>query len=164
MDNYIDPQAAIRTAKLLSAASSLLVGGYSLAFSQNNIPALYDQRPQSSVPAFRSMCWSASAITPPLALLSTSTSAYLAYALPEQRREWTTAAVAMASTFLWTGLVMVPGIGRLMAISEDKDVMLKSEQNLEHRQLLIRWVKQNYVTVTLKLVSGVVALRAIVAA
>ena len=84
--------------------------------------------------------------------------------LPEQRREWTTAAVTMASTILWTGLVMRSGVNRLLAISEQDKVMLKTEQNLEHRQLLIRWVKQNYVAVMLQLASGVVALRAIVAA
>ena len=57
---------------------------------------------------------------------------------------------------------MVPGVRRLQQISEKKEVLLKSEQSLEHRQLLIRWVKQNYVSVMLQLVSGVVALRAII--
>ena len=59
---------------------------------------------------------------------------------------------------------MRPGISRLQAISENKEVILKSEQTLEHRQLLIRWVKQNYVAVVLQLVSGFVALKAVIQA
>ena len=162
MDAYVDPRTANQTAKLLSSASSLLLGGYCLSFSQNSIPPLYDVRPQISTPVFSAICGSAIPILPPLTLLSTSASAYLAYALPEQRRQWATSAIAMGLTFVWRGMVMVPGVRRLQQISEKKEVLLKSEQSLEHRQLLIRWVKQNYVSVMLQLVSGVVALRAII--
>ena len=54
------------------------------------------------------------------------------------------------------------GVNRLQAIAGNEAVQKKSEQNLEHRQLLIRWVKQNWIAVMLQAVSGVVALKAIV--
>ena len=59
---------------------------------------------------------------------------------------------------------MMRGIRRLQTIADNGAAKRKSEQNLEHRQLLIRWVKQNWISVALQAVSGVVALKAIVEA
>jgi hypothetical protein len=164
MDSIIDPKTAINTAKLLSTGSSLFLTGYCLSYSWNTFPALYDVRPQVSTPVFKQIWSSASPIVPPLTLLSTATSAYVAYYFPEQRREWATAAIAMALTVPWTGLVMMKGINRLQAIAGDEAMKRKSEQNLQHRQLLIRWVKQNWIAVALQAASGVIALKAIVEA
>ena len=61
----------------------------------------------------------------------------------------------------WTFLVMSKGIKRLNEIANDKTKMEKSEQNLEHRQLLIRWCKQNYVAVALQVASAVFGVRAV---
>ena len=161
MDSLIDPKTAINTAKLISTGSSLFLTGYALSFSWNTFPALYDVRPQMSAPVFKQVINSAGQIIPPFTLLSIATSAYVAYYHPQQRQEWTTAAIAMALTFPWTGLVMAKGTSRLQTIAMDEKVKRKSEQNLEHRQLLIRWVKQNWIIIALQAVSGVVALKAI---
>lgn len=59
---------------------------------------------------------------------------------------------------------MLPGITRLIQISEDREVQSKSEQTLEHRQLLKKWVAQNYVRSVLFLTSGFVGLWATVMA
>ena len=59
---------------------------------------------------------------------------------------------------------MAKGINRLVAISEDEKVTKKSEQNLEHRQLFIRWVKQSYVMVALQVFSGVTGLMTVLKA
>lgn len=142
----------------------MFLTGYCLSFSWNTFPALYEVRPQVSAPAFKQIFGNAGPIVPPLTLLSTATSAYVAYYFPQQRREWTTAAVAMGLSVVWTGIFMTKGINRLKAIADDEKKTRKSEQNLEHRQLLIRWVKQNWVSVALQAVSGVVALKAIVEA
>ena len=61
---------------------------------------------------------------------------------------------------VWTGLVMNTGIQRLLAIGKDKGKMAKATSNLEVRQLLGRWVVQNYVRAGLYVVSGVLAWRA----
>jgi hypothetical protein len=164
MDSLVDPKTAINTAKLLSAGSSFFLAGYCLSFSWNTFPAIYDVRPQVSTPVFKQIWAAAGPIVPPLTILSTATSAYVAYYLPEQRREWTTAAVAMFLGVPWTGLVMWKGITKLQTIADSDALKRKSEQNLEHRQLLIRWVKQNWIAVALQAVSGVVALKAIVEA
>ncbi|KAK3709370.1 hypothetical protein LTR37_010931 [Vermiconidia calcicola] len=140
MDSFIDPKTAIQTAKLISFPSALFLTGYSLSLSQNTIPALYDHKPQTTAPAFKSILDSAGRIAPALTILSTTASAYLAYTLPEQRREWATAAAAMLLTFPWGGMAMMPGIKKLVAISENKGKIAKSEQSLEHRQLMIRGI------------------------
>ena len=60
---------------------------------------------------------------------------------------------------------MMPGIKRLMALaSADKGVLDKSEQTLEHRQLMTRWVKQNFVRTAVLLVGSVAGLWATVTA
>ena len=162
MDGIIDPKTAIQTAKLISVPSAFFVAGYCYSFSQNALPAIYDHRPQFSASVFSQISKSAGPVVPTLTAISISAYAYLAYAIPEQRREWSKAAVAMALTVPWTGLVMGPGIKRLIEISQDKEKTLKSEQNLEHRQRLIRWVKQNYVAVALQVASAVFGVRAII--
>lgn len=55
---------------------------------------------------------------------------------------------------------MMGGIRRLLAISKDERVKAKSEMNLEHRQLLVRFAKQNYISVALQLFSGITGLLA----
>ena len=151
----------IPTAKLLSFSTAFTLAGYNLSFSQNVLPAIYDHRPQFSALAFRQIYKSFYPLVPCLSLLSVSSSAYLAYVLPtEEKRQWQVAALTMFGSLSWTAWVMIPGTERLRAIAEKKEVTEKSEMNLEHRQLMIRWVKQNYVVVALQFVSAVLGLRA----
>ena len=61
-----------------------------------------------------------------------------------------------------TQLAMGPGIKRLVEISEDERIQEKVEQTLEHRQLLIRWVKLNYGRTAMALWAGLSGLWAII--
>ncbi|KAK3056622.1 hypothetical protein LTR09_002415 [Extremus antarcticus] len=160
----MDPTTALRTATLLSFPSALLLTGYTLSFSQNILPALRDHKPQTTLPVFAALWSRASLIVPTLTLLSGSASAYLAYVLPGQRREWTTAAAAMLLTLSWRAVVMMKGEQRLNEMSKDERVRAKSEMTLEHRQLMVRWEKMNWVNVVLTMVSGVTGLLAVVKA
>lgn len=160
MDKYIDPKTAIQTAKLVSFSSAFLSAGYTLSFSQAVVPALYDHSPLFSTPAFNRIWKSNAALVPFFHTLSLSASTYLAYVLPEKRQSWTIAAVVMALTLPWTGLVMGPGVKRLQQIEENKQATLKSEQSLEHRQLMTRWVRQNYFAVLFSFASAAVGVLA----
>ena len=53
---------------------------------------------------------------------------------------------------------MRPGIKRLIAISENKEAQLKSEQTLEHQQLIKSWVKSNYLRSSVALGVGLAGL------
>ena len=99
---------------------------------------------------------------PTLTLLSGSASAYLAYAIPAQRREFTIAAATIFATVPWSAWTIMPRVARLIAISEDNAKVEKSEQSLEHRQLLVLTARRKYIMVVMQLVSAVVGLRAIV--
>lgn len=59
-----------------------------------------------------------------------------------------------------TDVVMMPSMKRLVAISEDEKLLAKTEQTLEHRQLLTQWVNQNYLRVGVALASGLLGLYA----
>ena len=152
----MDPTSAIRTAKLLSVATTTLAAGYSFSFSQNAVPLTYDIPASFSTPIFKGVFWKGAYVAVPSGLISGAASLYLAYVLPSQRRLWVTAAVMSMSTAPWTSVVMMPGIKKLLGISEDKAKQTKSDQNLEHRQLLKTWVAQNYFRASLFLTGGLV--------
>ena len=160
MDGLIDHKTTVRTIQLISVPSAFFVAGYCLSLSQNVLPAIYDHPPQFSAPSLKQIFSNATSVVPTITVASTAAFSYLAYTLPDRRREWTRAAIAMAITVPWASLVMGPDIRRLNEIASDKAKMLKSEQNLEHRQLLVRWMKQNYVTVVLQLASAAFGLQA----
>lgn len=150
----MDSEMPIQAAKVLSTTSSLVIAGYCLGFSQNGVSELYDERPQTSTAIFKRIYVTGGYVAIPLSITSMISSAYLAYALPEKRKLWGTAAALILAIRFWTEYVMMPGINRLSVISEDKRIQEKSEQTLEHRQLMIRWVKQNYVRTAAALGSG----------
>lgn len=157
----MDPRTAIQTAKLIAVPLPLILAGYSFTLSQNAVPALYDQSAEASTPVFKAISAAAGSIVVPGTLLSTAASAYLAYVLPDQRNLWTTAAAALFALTPYTALRVFPGsANRLIKISGDKALQGKASANLEHRQLMQKWVRQNYVRVALMVIAGVAGLQA----
>ena len=60
---------------------------------------------------------------------------------------------------------MIPStIGRLIEIGDSPRLQEKASANLEARQLLTKWVQQNYVRAALLLFAGITGLRATIAA
>lgn len=160
----MDTAQLLQTSKLIAVPLPFVLAGYSLGFSQNSVPTLYDAPAHISTPAFKRIFTDGATVIVPSALISIASAGYLAYMIPEQRNIWATAAVACAIPGPWTTFVMGSGIKRLMEISGDKGKQAKATANLEARQLLIRWVKQNYVRAACFLVAGVAAVRGTLAA
>lgn len=157
----MDTSTAIHYAKLVSFPTAFFLSGYSLSYSQCTVPQLYDVRPQISTPIFKNVFYGGASVVVPGALLSSAASAFLAYAVPEHRRVWASAAAAVLFTQPWTALVMMPGIKRLLEISEaNAAVQSKVEQTLEHRQLLKTWVAQNFLRAGLYFVGGLAGMYA----
>jgi len=154
----MDSAQAIQAAQVVSITTSLISAGYSYGFSQNAVPQLYSHAPSFSTPVFKGVFLDGANTIVPLALVSTSASAFLAYALPAQRSLWLVAGVAALLSAPWTRIVMYPGIQRLIHISENAKEQEKAEQTLEHRQLLKAWVAQNYARATFFLISGATGL------
>ncbi len=161
MDSILSSQTAIQTAKLASFPIAFFLSGYTWS-SQNAITSLLDHRPQATAPATSDLLRRSAPIVHPLTMLSTCSSAYLAYALPEQRRAWTTSAIAMGLTVAWGMWTVVAPVKRLEAISKDEQKVRKSEQNLEHRQIMAKWVSRNNISLLLQVVSAVTGLLAVV--
>ncbi|KAK0342781.1 hypothetical protein LTR02_006179 [Friedmanniomyces endolithicus] len=160
----MDAATLLRTAKLIAVPLPFFLGGYSFAFSQNAVPGVLDFPANFSTPVFKHVFQAGGLVVAPGGILSAAASGYLAYALPRQRSLWGMAAVVSVLPLVWTGLVMSPGINRLIAISGDTRMQEKATANLEHRQLLSTWIMQNYVRAASYFVAGVVALRATVGA
>lgn len=150
----------LQVAKIISTTTSLVISGYTLGFSQNGVLELYDERPQISTPIFKRIYYTGGFAAIPFSISSMLSSAYLAYAIPEKRKLWGVAATLILGIRFWTEYVMMPGIKRLIAISDDRRIQEKSEQTLEHRQLMIRSVKQNYIRSAAAFASGLLGLLA----
>lgn len=164
MEGIIDQKAVLQAAQFASAASALFAAGYGFAFSQNVLPTLYDVKPQISTPAFKQIYYQGAKVVPPTTILAAASAGYLAYVLPEQRNEYIKVVAASLATQVWTVVVMMPSIKRLLAISEaDEKTQGRIEMSLEHRQLMIKWVRQNWVRSGLALFAGVTALRTMMA-
>ncbi|KAK4545608.1 hypothetical protein LTR36_002560 [Oleoguttula mirabilis] len=163
--SLMDTSSLIQTAKLIAVPLPLILAGYQFAFSQNAIPPLYDEKAEVSTPIFKRIYHTGATIVVPGSIASLAASAYLAYTIPSQRSIWGTAVGSLVCFSLWTPLVMKPSnITRLLEISESKTMQEKASANLEARQLLHKWVSQNYVRMALLLVAGVAGLRATIAA
>lgn len=157
-ESKMDSQTRTHAAKLLSITSSFLIAGYTFGFSQNGVSELYDERPQVGAPIFKRIYNTGGHVAIPLSISSILSSAYLAYVIPEKRNVWVTATALIVAIRFWTDYVMMPGINRLIRISDDKRVQEKAEQTLEHRQLMVRWVEQNYLRSAAALLSGLAGL------
>lgn len=155
----MDTHTTIRLAKLTSITPGLLLTGYAMSISHSTLPALLDHKPQTTVPILASL---PGALLPFLTILSGGSSAYLAWALPEQRREWAIAAAAMLLTIPFRGLTMLRGEQRLIAMKGDERMLRKSEMSLEHRQIMVRLGKLNWIAVGMAFASGVVGLMAVI--
>ncbi|KXL43603.1 hypothetical protein M433DRAFT_144912 [Acidomyces richmondensis BFW] len=165
MAALLDPKQLIHSAKVIAVPIPFFLAGYSFACSYTAVPALYDQKAEDSTPPFVKLVFlGGGGVVLPSSVLSAAASAYLAYVLPSQRSFWATAAGALLVPPIWTGLVMKANISRLIEISKDKSMQEKATANLEARQRLIKWTKQNYVRVAAFMVAGIAAVRATVAA
>ncbi|KAK5127308.1 hypothetical protein LTR08_004435 [Meristemomyces frigidus] len=163
MTSLLDTPTLIQTAKLIAVPLPFALAGYSFAFSQNAVPHLYNHSAEISTPLLKKIYHGGAIIVVPGGLFSLITTAYLAYAIPSQRTTWTTAAGSLFCLSLWTPLVMIPSnIRRLIEISESPKMQERASANLEARQLLTKWVQQNYLRVGLLLVAGVAGLKATV--
>jgi len=161
----MDSRTALQTAKLIAVPLPFALAGYSFAFSQSAVPQLYDQPAEVATPILKSIYYKGAAVVVPGNFLSLAATAYLAWKIPAQRHTWATAAGSLVALILWTPLVMAPSnIKRLLEISESKALQTKATANLEHRQLLAKWVGQNYVRMALLLVAGVAGLQGTIAA
>ncbi|KAK5117604.1 hypothetical protein LTR62_005026 [Meristemomyces frigidus] len=156
----MDPLNLARTARLLAIPLPFALAGYSFAFSQNAVPHLYTTPAEHSTPIFKGVFNSGAQVVLPGAIFSAAGAAYLAYSIPAQQRLWATIAVVNVMPLVFTGVVMMTGIRRLLVIEGDKGKQARATQSLEVRQLLKTWVWQNYVRAGLFLVSGVLAWRA----
>ncbi|KAI7087330.1 hypothetical protein KC356_g4230 [Hortaea werneckii] len=162
--SILDSRQLLQAAKLIAVPLPFALAGYSYAFSQNAVPALYDQPAEVSTPAIKDIYQSGAKFVVPGNILSLAATAYLAWKFPAQRSLWATAAGSLVALIAWTPLVMRrSNIVRLLEISESKALQEKATATLEARQLLIKWVRQNYVRAALAFAAGVYSVRATLA-
>ncbi|KAK3707649.1 hypothetical protein LTR37_011997 [Vermiconidia calcicola] len=148
---------SLSVARFLSIPSAFLVSGYSIAASQMAVPLVYEQPASVSAPFLRGVFVRGAAFVVPGAIISSSASAYLAYAIPEQRTTLATASILTLLPLAFTRLVMMKGIQRLIEISESAAEQQKGDQNGEVVQLLKAWVAQNWVRAMLAFSGGMLA-------
>lgn len=153
--------SVIRTTQVVGFTSGLIFSSVYFTSSYLIMPPLFDQPPANSATIFREIFYRGATVIVPLALISTATNAYAAYAssVPEVRNLYALAAVAVLAPLPWTALVMTNGIQRLNTIAENKLEQEKASKS-EVEGLLRAWTWQNYVRGTLALVGSIASLYA----
>ncbi|KAK0287259.1 hypothetical protein LTR35_002753 [Friedmanniomyces endolithicus] len=155
---------SIIAAKLIFISSAFILSGYMLSPSQNTLPLLYPQPASVSTALFRGVFNRGAALVIPVTALSVAASAYLAYASPAGSMERTLYAASGAVTFAMlpmTQVVMMPGIHRLMDLSNgEASAQEKAAASGEVLKLLKAWAVQNWVRVAMSGAGGLVGLYA----
>ncbi|KXS95458.1 hypothetical protein AC578_4711 [Pseudocercospora eumusae] len=146
----------------LAPATSIFLAGYSFATSQNTTSQIADLPPQQSTPIFKRITESSFYTVLPTLLVSSAASAILwQHSKSEQiKRLHLIAAFSTFAAIPYSGLVMWGSVKRLVQISEDSELQLKAEQNLEARQLLRKWTRLSYINTMLYVVGAVAGTRA----
>ncbi|CZT24077.1 uncharacterized protein RCC_09794 [Ramularia collo-cygni] len=148
-------------AMFLAPAAALFMSGYSAAATHLVLPLLYRDHPaRITTPMFRHTFYEGGKVAIPCTLGSSAMAALAAYLCVDtsQRALYLAAMATTLGTTPITLLIMMPGIKRLIAISESPAEQEKCDQTLEHRQLLKSWSFWNGVRVVLYLCGGCVGL------
>lgn len=162
MADVMNPRTAIQAAKLTSIPVAFVLAGYGYCASHNSVPQLYDKSPSISTPIFTQVYRVGAGVVVPGAALSAAASAYLAYAIPAQRALWAVASASTIGALPFTAIVMMPGIKRLIAMSESSAEQENTARTGEHVELLKKWAAQNYVRGSLFLMGAMIGLVAVV--
>lgn len=145
------------TSIFLAPAASLFLAGYSWAMTQNVMPLLYKGgSAQITTSLFKQIFYGGAYVAPPCSLGSSLMTAYLAYLCTDasQRNKYLASFATAMITAPITMLVMLPGIKRLIEISESQVEQENCEKTLEHRELLQSWSFWNGVRAACYLCSG----------
>lgn len=148
----------INVAKFLSIPTAFLISGYSLGFSQNSVPLLYNQPASVSAPTLEGIFYEGAKVVVPGAVIACAGFSYLAYNArsTEERNLYIASAAMVITPQPWTVLVMKSGIDRLIQIGASAVESQKADQTREAVQLLKGWVWQNYVRAALGFAAGAV--------
>ena len=152
----------ILAAKMIAIPSSILLGSYNFVYSQSVIPHLYDQPPAISTPLFAKFFNAGLTFIPKVAVPAIAAYGYVAYNSNDARKRnvYLTSAALMLGTLPLTQLVMMPGIRRLIEISQNESLRMQAGVNDEVVRLLKTWVSQNYFRASLHAVAGCLGLYA----
>ena len=147
---------AITVAKFLSIPTAFLLSGYSMGFSQNSVPLVYNQPAAISAPILEGVYYQGAKVVAPGALMTAAAFGYLAYTAPttRERNLYAACGAMVVATQPWTAFVMLPGIHRMMDIAKSAAEQAKADQSGEAVKLLKGWVYQNYLRAVLYLAAG----------
>jgi len=135
---------ATQAAKLVSISTAFLLSGYMTSASQNSLPLLYKQPARVSAPLFNGVYHRGAALVIPGTLVCAAAYAYLAWAVPSQRSIHAFSSCITFAILPMTMVVMMPGIKRLLHVSDDSAEQEKVDQSGEVLRLLKAWGVQNW--------------------
>jgi hypothetical protein len=149
---------SITIAQYLSIPTAFLLSGYGISASQGTVPLLYKLPASVSSEVFKGVYKNGATFIAPCAIMSASALAYLAYAIPAQRKYYAGASACILSTQIFTLTVMLPDINRMIAISESAVEQQKADASGEALKLMKSWVVKNYCRVAMHFSGGMLAL------
>ena len=142
--------------------SALLLSGVYFGSSQITVPALYRLPSRTSTSVFTEFYYRGLVVVVPLALVSTVSSALVAYRAPFQRSVMISAGSLVIGTLVWTRAVMMGTIQRLLDAGAGTTPGGKMG-DAEVVRLLKQWKWMNFVRSGLSMAGGVLGMWALLA-
>ena len=154
----MDSTTTIGLLKITSIALPLALSGYSFSASHINVTNLYNLPLSKSAPIFATVFRQGGKLMVPAVLVAASSSSYLAYTLTAQRALWAATGVFPFAILPFTSVVMIPGINRVLKVADSSEADRELYTQDEYRELMRKWVGQNYVRALLLFAGGMVGL------
>lgn len=141
--------------------AAFLLSGISAGSSLLTLPILYRLPSATSLDIFAEFFFRGLYVVAPLSTVSSLSLGTVAYLVPSKRRILIAACVLPVGTLVWTRLVMMGGIERMLFLNENA-VELGKASGSEVLALLKAWTWQNAVRAVMSGVGGSLGLYALV--
>ncbi|PNS21385.1 hypothetical protein CAC42_1164 [Sphaceloma murrayae] len=141
------------TLQALGLSAAFITSGFSFGVSWMVLPSTYNINPSVALPVFKNVFFKGGAFVVPMGFMTALTTGTAAYRNPEHRALLSLATVLSLGPLIFTRLVMMPGINRLLAFEQSA----AQNQGIDARQvtqLLQAWNAQNLVRAGLSFTAG----------
>ena len=146
-------EPSVKSLQVVGLTSSLFLSGIYFASSHLTLPILYRLPTSTGTSVFVELYNRAVPVVVPLAVVSSLSSATVAYLDPAQRTSWAVAGALTLATMPWTIVVMMSTNKRLMELDES-EVEREKAGSQEVVRLLKQWTWMNMTRSVMAMAGG----------
>ncbi|KIV97331.1 hypothetical protein PV10_01093 [Exophiala mesophila] len=150
----MDNPTIIRTTQALGLTTALVSSGISFCAAGLCFPPILPLPISESSRILASLFYSGGKLVVPLTITSAVCNGVAGYLVPQAWREYTVAAILALSIPIYTRVWMMPGINKLLRVSQMDGSAIQGVRREHVLQLLQEWASQTYIRGALALGAG----------